>query len=294
MRQYYLADITTKDKISLQGIYAEPKMNGRRALLLEHGLSGTFYRDSKMLETFADASNKEGWGFAAFNNRGHDMLAGMRKMDGTPPYGYSFYPAGAGREVFEESVLDIDAGVDFLMKQGYSEVILMGHSTGANKACYYAATQKNPHIVGVVLAGPMSDRLSMAKTDKNILKNVSAMHNYIDEGRGDELMLGYHFFPITPKRYVSLFEPKSPEDVFDIAEPEPKLVTFSNIQLPMLVVLLGNDEAADRPMEEIKKTFDSHAKSPKYTSVIIPAALHRFNGHEQEVVDTIIHWAKTI
>lgn len=300
MRQFYLAEITTKDKLALQGLYAEPnptspRLRGaRRAILWMHGLSSVFYNEPVFSETIADAANAQGWGFVQFNSRGHDLLAGLHKVDGTPPYGYSYYQAGAGREIFTESVLDIEAGIDFLMAQGFSEIIVGGHSTGANKACYFAATQNNPHVIGSILSGPMSDRLHAITDQVKFKKDLAHMHELVDAGRGDELLVGYFFFPMTPKRFISLFEPKSTEDVFDYGDPEPKLATFSKIQLPLLVLLYGNDEGADRPMAEIKQAFDSHAKSLKYSSVIIPNALHRFNGHEQEVADTIIGWAKTI
>lgn len=294
MKQFYLAEIVTKDKLTHQGIYFEPAKKSKRAILWQHGLSSTFYGDIRMSETIAEACEKEGWGFASFHNRGHDMLAGVRKLDGTPPYGYSYYPAGAGQEVFEESVMDIEAGIDFLVKKGFSEVILVGHSTGANKACYFAATQKNPHVVGVVLSGPVSDRLHTIRDFAKFKEDLTKMHKFIDDGRGDELMFGYHFFPITPKRFLSLFAPRSTEDVFDYGEPEPKLAYFSKIRLPLLVLLSGKDECADRPMEEIQKTFDAHAKSPRYKSLIIPDALHRYNGHEKEAVAAIIGWARTV
>jgi alpha-beta hydrolase superfamily lysophospholipase len=215
-------------------------------------------------------------------------------MDGTPPYGYSYYPAGAGQEVFEESVLDIEAGIDFLVARGYSEIILVGHSTGANKVCYFAATQKNPHVAAVVLTGSISDRLHAITDYEKFEKDLAHMHELIRVGRGDELLVGYHFFPMTPKRFISLFEPRSNEDVFDYGEEEPKLKYFSQITLPLLVHLAGADEAADRPIANIQKAFDSHAKSLKYKSVIIPGALHRFNGHEQEAVAAMVDWIKTL
>jgi alpha-beta hydrolase superfamily lysophospholipase len=294
MKQFYLAEIVTKDKLKHEGIYFAPKKKGKRALLWMHGLSAAFYYGIQLYEAVADAVEKEGCGFALFNNRGHDLIAGVRKMDGTPPYGYSYYQAGAGQEAFEESVLDIEAGIDFLVEQGYSEIILVGHSTGANKVCYFAATQKNPHVVGVVLSGPMSDRLHTIQNIAKLKKDIAHMYTLIAAGKGDELLLGYHFFPITPKRFLSLFEPRSKEDVFDYGEKEPKLAYFSKIRLPLMVLLSGADEAADRPIQEIQKAFDTHAKSPIYKSVIIPGALHRFNKHEREAVAAIVEWARTI
>lgn len=290
MKQFYLAEIVTKDKLVHQGVYFEPPKKGKRAILYVHGLSSVFYNEPVMTETFADACEKEGMGFASFNTRGHDMLAGIRKRDGTAPYGYSYAPGGAAQEVFEQSVLDIEAGIDFLVARGYKEIVLVGHSTGANKVCYFAGTQKNPHVAGVVLSGPISDRLGAPKSSHNL----AHMRKLVREGRGDELVFGYHFFPLTPKRFLSLFEPGSTEDVFDYGDENPRLTYFSNISIPLLVVLSGKDEAADRPVTEIQKIYDSRAAAPKYKSVIIPGALHRYNGNEKQAVAAIVDWIKTL
>jgi alpha-beta hydrolase superfamily lysophospholipase len=140
----------------------------------------------------------------------------------------------------------------------------------------------------------MSDRLHGITDYKKFKKDLAHMHELIDAGKGNELLPGYLFFPMTPKRFISLFAPGTTEDVFDYGEQEPNLKYFSRIKLPLLVHLAGADEAADRPIQEIQKAFDTHAKSPTYKSVIIQGALHRFNGHEQEAVAAIVGWARTI
>jgi len=120
------------------------------------------------------------------------------------------------------------------------------------------------------------------------------MHRFIKEGKGDELLLGYHFFPITPKRYISLFEPGSAEDTFDYGDEKPKMTSFSKIKLPLLVILAGADEGADRPVGDIKKVFDAHITSKHYKSVIIPGALHKFHENEKDVADIINNWMKSL
>ncbi|MBI2404908.1 hypothetical protein HYV22_01870, partial [Candidatus Gottesmanbacteria bacterium] len=90
MKQFYLAEITTKDKLVHQGIFYRPTNSSGRAILWVHGLSGTFDGDIAIHEAFANVCEKEGWGYAAFHNRGRNLIAGIRKLDGTPPKGYSY------------------------------------------------------------------------------------------------------------------------------------------------------------------------------------------------------------
>ncbi len=294
MKPFLMCELTTSDGLRHQGIYAEPVVKKKKAVLWMHGLSAAFYNDYELYEVIANALNDHGFGFAIFNNRGHDLIAGIRKYDGTPPNGYTYYPGGAGSENFEECVFDINAGIDFLVEKGFTEIILVGHSTGANKVCYYAASQKNSHVIGVVLSGAMSDRLGHPESEERRNEHILDMKQKIAEGKGDELFFGYHFFPITPKRYLSLFEPGSSEDTFDYGDANSNMTAFSHIQLPTLVLLGGADEYADRPVEQIAKVFDEHATSTHYKSVIIPDALHKFHGKEPEVAVALVEFINAL
>ncbi|OGG31206.1 hypothetical protein A3A63_02530 [Candidatus Gottesmanbacteria bacterium RIFCSPLOWO2_01_FULL_46_9] len=290
MKPLYLVETITKDKLIHQGIFYKPTKSNGRAILWVHGLTGKFYGDVAIMNTFAEACDMLGFGFASFNTRGHDMVTGFHTV-GVPN---RYRTVGAGYEKFEECVYDIDAAVSFLVSQGFSEVVLVGHSTGANKVCFYAATQKNPHVIGVVLSGSLSDRLDPLVPKEKREKDLSAAKNFIKAGRGNELMFGFHFFPMTPKRYISIFEAGSTEDTFDYGDAKPKMTYFSQIQLPVMVVLPGADEYADRPIEDIKKVFDDHATSKRYHSTIIPGAVHKLHGKESEAAMAICDWVMTI
>ncbi|KKS84986.1 MAG: hypothetical protein UV59_C0012G0079 [Candidatus Gottesmanbacteria bacterium GW2011_GWA1_43_11] len=104
-------------------------------------------------------------------------------------------------------MFDIDAGISFLINQGFSEIILIGHSTGANKVCYYAGSRKDPRVSAIVLASPVSDRYDPTIKPVEMRERLTKMQQLIKNKKGDELQLGLHFFPITPKRFVSLLHP---------------------------------------------------------------------------------------
>lgn len=160
MKQFYLTEINTKDKLIHQGLFFASSQPKKTAFLWIHGLGSTFYSQVALLEAFAKTCERNGYGFAAFNNRGHDGVTGLKKVDPQNDKGYSRLSGGAGYEVFEECVYDIEAGIVFLIRHGFSKIVLAGHSTGANKLCYYAGNQNDSRVAGVVLVSPMSDRLN--------------------------------------------------------------------------------------------------------------------------------------
>src|SRR5258708_5889223 len=128
MKPFFLSEIVTKDKLVHQGLYAEPTNKGTKAILWVHGLSSTFYSNGVMLDAWTSFCDIHGMGFAAFNNRGHDLVTGLRKIDKRIAKGTTRINGGAGYENFEESVNDVDAGISFLWKQGYRNIIVVGHS----------------------------------------------------------------------------------------------------------------------------------------------------------------------
>ncbi len=290
--QFHLSEITTSDGLVHQGIFFRPKKSGKRALLWIHGLTGRFYGDVSMMETLAATCESYGFGFASFNNRGHDMITGAHKVDSSRPSGYSYAMIGAGNEVFEDSPLDIKAGVDFLVSEGYDEVVLVGISTGANKACYYGWKIRDTHVRGVALLSPISDRLSPQSHvpwyKTTFLRVLSLI------GKGGSLLVGTDFFPGTPRRFLSLITRGSAEDIFDYGEHENPLARFSQITLPLCLLFAERDEHADRPMAEIKRIFDAKTGSKFYKSVIVPGAPHGFDGKEKEIARTLCKWVQAI
>lgn len=292
MIHFQLTEIVTKDDLVHQGIFYKPAKLGKKAVLWMHGLSGNFYSNVTLMAEFRKQCEQFGFGFASFNNRGHDLISGLRKIDSEKPKGYTHAPGGAGQEIFENCVYDIDAGVDFLVKQGFKEVILVGHSTGANKICYYAGTTINSHVSGIILASPLSDRLNPEGLPPWWGLFLAKFLMII--GRGDRLITGYSFFPGTPKRFLSLFTPRSNEDTFDYGDKNPEMKSYSKIKKPLLIILSGADESMDRPAEKIKSVFDTKTTAQKYKSIIIPHASHNFNGKEKEFVKRVIDWIVSI
>lgn len=289
MKKFYLAEITTKDKLVHQGIYFEPKKKSKRAILWVHGLTDNFYGDMGMINTLVDMLGKDGWGIASFNNRGHDIITNVRKLDPKNPKGHTGLVIGSAYESFVACVYDIDAGITFLIGHGFKEVVIAGVSTGANKVCYYAGTQKDPRVAGVLLVSPLSD-VPIERKGKNYAANLKRIKQLLAQGKEGMLVEGYAELPLTPKRYVSLYEPGGADDVFDYYAHSPKLTVFSRITQPLCIMLAGSDEYSDRPVADILNVLKNHQQSANFRGIIVPNAFHSFGGKENEAVKAVINW----
>jgi pimeloyl-ACP methyl ester carboxylesterase len=291
MKPVELVEVVTKDSLIHQGIFAESAKKSTTAILWVHGLSSNFYSNLPKTNVMIALCDAWGIGFASFNNRGHDTVTGIKKIDATDKEKLIRVVGGAGNERFEECVYDIDAGISFLLQKGYRKIILVGSSTGANKVCFYAGTQHDPRVSGVVLASPVCDRLVpmrhvswLVKIFLNILQAV---------GLGTTFIPCINPYPVTPNRALSLLTHSS-EDVFDYDDSEHGLRVFGNIIKPLLVVLGEQDESLDRPAFVIKTVFDKKSHAKRYTSVILKETDHGFEGKEKEFTETVLRWIQSI
>lgn len=290
MKPFIISEIQTSDGIIHQGMYFCPKKPGKRAMLWIHGLTSNFYSSIKRIDEIVSLCDSFGIGLASFNNRGHDMLASAHRLDKKSKSGYSYITIGSGIEQFEDSIYDVEAGIEFLVTNGFTEVFLIGSSTGANKACYYSAMQKNDYVKGVILLSPLSDRL--AARVSNLKRLFLLTCKFL--GLGKLLLSSGAYFPGTVNRFLSLLTPKSSEDVFDYGDAEPRMKRFSRITQPLLVLFGGLDSLADRDITQIKAIFDAHQRSSDYTSIIIPETDHGFDGKEKDLAKRIVKWINAV
>jgi alpha-beta hydrolase superfamily lysophospholipase len=284
-------DSTAADGVILQVLGYFPTTNGDTAILWIHGFTDNCYGDRGIMDAMRPECDKRGWGFAALNTRGHDMVASIHRVDPTAPKGHTSFTGGAEYEVFADCVHDIDAGITYLTGRGFSKVLLAGISTGANKACYYMGKTSDPRVSGVILASPLSDVPSMLTELGSQYEEVITAMGKRD---GMSLVTDHGDMPMTVQRFLSMYGKGSPEDVFPYYDPARTPTSLASIRVPLLVTFGGNDEYADRPVEGILAWFAAHQTSSRYRGAVIPGGFHSYGGAEAAFVSAVVSWADSI
>lgn len=275
-----LTHLKTQDGITLDGIVIQPKRKSKTALIWLHGLSSNFASSQKRTKALTHACVKNNIAFLKFNTRGHDIaVRSVKKM------------IGAGFEKFTDCVYDIRAMIRFAKKYGYKNIILAGHSTGANKALYYIYNTRDRSVRGISLIGAISDIASDRKingfkitagririAEKLVKKNPSAL---MPPACGI----------ITASRYLSLYKVGSVEDVFPYHNPNAGWKELASIRIPISLIIGGRDEYLDIPLKKYIGIFRVHAASTKaFSSAIIKDANHSFCNREHELAHAIIQF----
>lgn len=276
----------TDDSLILQGLLYTPSRKTTKAVLHIHGMAGNFYF-FRFYNSMAQNFTNKGWGFLTVNTRGHDVASWTRIAGEKEDYRV----IGNAREKFEDCLIDIKCWVEFLEKQGYKEIVLQGHSSGAVKVAYYQAKIKNPQVKGLILISP-SDMIALAEAEKNRGEWLETARRMIKEGRGDELMPGilWDYYLISANTYLDFSLRDNPVDIFNLYDKN-KPSMLRDITVPILAIYGEKDDASILPKEESLEIINKKAANcPKFDTAIIKDAPHSFFDHEEELAKVISDW----
>lgn len=272
----------TPKKFQLNGLwFFIPK--SRQVIIFIHGLGGTMFWP----ELIYELANKK-TSVLAFNNRGHDKISTLKRLDKKGKAHKIL--VGSAHEVFTDCVDDIQGAVNFCKKQGFKKIILVGHSTGCQKAVYYLYKNKNQkQIIKVVLLCPISDYADAIKFNKKVVRQAENFaRKLLEAGKKDQL-LPPEIWPNLhdAQRFLSLFTPDSKEEIFCYATLSKIPTTLQKITIPMILVFAERDEYLDRPLLKIIKWFKEKLVDQDVIIKIIKDANHNFAKREKALINTI-------
>ncbi|HET7059842.1 MAG TPA: alpha/beta hydrolase [Candidatus Saccharimonadales bacterium] len=293
------------DKIKLPGLLYQPDSKTRKAAVWLHGMgdNGAFYNPER-INTLGEALAKNDVALLAFNNRGAHNRKGLHIADETLPEEDQHFLGGTHYELIADCVKDIDGAAEFLKDQGFSELYLMGHSTGANKICaYHVRAKKNP-FKKYVLAGP-GDDVGLFFTDLGEKRYWQALkYAAAKTDQGDPL----HTMP----KYTGMY-PFSAQSAHDILDPDgayntcpyyeasrerlgkkPLFDEYRKIDKPTLVIFGQDDEfmgelGAEGALKLLMK-HTSNAQLKQADFMTVAGADHGFHDHEQEFAEKVRDW----
>src|SRR3989344_8160069 len=183
MTPAFVVEIITPKKFVLNGLWFGPK-KPKRAIIFVHGLTASAFSMRHIVNELVD----EKTAVITFNNRGFEKVTEIKRIRGKKR---EWVRAGATYEVFTECADDIQGAISFVRRAGVKNIYLAGHSTGCQKAVYWASKYRGGRAAtGIVLLGPLSDyAIALAQNKKGKLKKaVAHARRLVRSGKPHELM----------------------------------------------------------------------------------------------------------
>lgn len=145
---------TTSDGLEIMGVHFGGSSD--LCVLEVHGQCWNII-ENKFSVILGYALQDAGVAYLYGHNRGYGHINDIKNVQTN-----EFLRFGAQYEIFEDSWKDIDARVQFAVQQGYTKIILLGHSLGASKVVSYVYEYMPSCIVAVMLCSP-ADMVWLAK-----------------------------------------------------------------------------------------------------------------------------------
>ncbi|MDD3083505.1 MAG: alpha/beta fold hydrolase [Candidatus ainarchaeum sp.] len=255
--------------------------NNKKIIIHVHGMGGDFFRFPLTWE-LAKQSKKMGYDLFLINTRGYGLISKI--------WGKKKKTLGTAHEKFEDCLIDIDSAIKNVLKLGYKEIILSGHSTGCQKITFYQSKKQNKKVKGLILLSPADD-FNLEKKRINSKKHLKIAKKMLKNGKGNEIM-PKKISNYNAKRFLSFADPKNIEaQLFNY---EGKLILFSKIKCPIIAIFGEKDYFAKQKAEECLNILKSKTNSKYFETKIIPKAEHNYKGQEKITVKKIIKFLKNL
>jgi pimeloyl-ACP methyl ester carboxylesterase len=258
-------------------------------------MAGNFY-ENRFIDRVATGVSGLGINFLTVNNRGRDYISDFfwEKDDGTTGY----KQIGGIYEIFDESLLDIEAWVAFLAARGTEHIILQGHSHGALKVTYYMHRTEDPRVTGLILLSPSDDfgrqREVMGDRFGEALEVAGRM---VGEGNGAALMPeGYFHYPVSAATYVDIYKSDSHLKIFNLAETDIDVFPeLESVRVPVLVIVGSVDEAfVGAPDEYLSAIRRRMINVSSWDGHVIEGAPHNYLHFEDPLAKRIEGWLRNL
>jgi len=288
------------DDIQLFGLLHKSEKNmdndnisNQKIILSVHGMTSNCFK--KREDIFAQVFTNNGFDYFAFNNRGANIMEYFEKVkEGKLT---ARVEGGTANERFEECYCDIKGAIQMLIKRGYKEIILQGHSYGAAKSLYtYNKFKENAeldmliHIKSVILLSivdvPRMCRTLLGEKYNDAIAEVKQM---INENRGDQLIKREYFLhAMSAKNFLFFNQIGGIMDLVPFGAENPDLTFLNNIECPLLMIWGKERDLIMQKPEKLEKIITDNVKNPKLKVKFIADTGHNYRCKEKETAEEIL------
>lgn len=272
----------TSDGLRLDGALHAPSQPASPeridAMVCLSGVGSNFY-GSTLIERICMQLAEKGVAAVRVNTRGHDGISTASTTFGAKQQGAAF-------EIVDDCRRDVSAWIEYLAKQGFQRIGLLGHSLGAIKVLYSQAHQPDERVKTVIAISPPSlsyERFQKGENASDFRRSLAAAEELEAAGNTDQLFRATFPFPlvISAKTYLDKY---GRADRYDI-------LRFANrIQCPLHFFYgseeITKDSSAFRGIiEDLERvTWPPNAR-PEIR--VIPGANHFYSGSIAPLLDAI-------
>jgi pimeloyl-ACP methyl ester carboxylesterase len=278
----------TEDGFLLEGLHIRPTGQitaPRAAIVWIHGNAARFYDYPYV--SIGRALAGAGFAVLCANTRGHDISAFLWRAAGQerrprPWESPQDMPIGGGSawDTLEEAPRDLAAWVDLASSDlATDSVVLVGHSSGAQRVILYQVERQDPRVAGVVLASP--DLVGFMPAGQ-----LAEAERMIAEGRGMEVLPAAPFAPWYRQSAQNVAgRSRVLAHMLESSNDQPATISEVNCRV---LAFYGTKEVSAQNMLQTIQARATGAAS--VDTRLIEGADHIYSGQEEQVARVIAEW----
>lgn len=289
------------DRLLLSGLmFSSTKPPQSVALFLHGNGSASVFQSVKKMNAYAKALTNKSIDFLAFDNRGAMRVRTIKQYDNDGNI-VARIKAGTAFEEIRDCVHDIDGAVSYVQSLGYTNLYLIGESTGANKICVYNVYKNKTPFKKYVLvaAGDDTGIYYSMLGEKKFWQGLNKSKIMIEKGRGTDLVPKY-IIGNEIMSYQSLFDTINPDGDYNVfpyyevlfnkcLSTKPYFRYFQSIRIPTLVMYGDKDEFAYDKVPEIISILKSFQEHEVDYDITVNAD-HGFTDYLEPITEKISMW----
>jgi dienelactone hydrolase len=282
-----LVYVRSSDDVVNGGVMFRPAANAAKPVVVVwmHGWGVNFY--SPTYVNIGRRLAERGVTTVVINTRMHDIGTIETQRFGKRVRGGTYWG------VPSDEMKDVAAWAEFVEHQGFSKIVLVGHSAGWATIRAYQAGVQNPHVVGLVVASGQV-RGGANTTSPQLVAEATKL---VAEGRDEDLLrLPNPSFPSFVSAATYLDISRAPADMLDFFGEHVANPGVNRVQCPILAFFgtLETDVGSAADLEVLKSAVERQPRHPKVTTVMIGGADHMYTGEETQVAQVIATWVGSI
>ena len=284
-----LVKTATADGLYLHG-YHVPASDKKQVVLHIHGFEGNFY-ENYFTHVLADVLQKSNIGFLVVNTRGNGKDTDFNTTDTQQ------VRIGARYELLEDAHKDISAWIEFLISEGYKNIVLQGHSLGTYKVVRYLSEGKyKDRVSKLILLAPFDQKGCLLASGRvDIESFINKAKEKILHGDGEDLITHeYDDITISYKTFVSWYDAGDYSRMFEFCTPGYDFPVLRKIKIPTKIIVGSKDEyfycTNPQHPEEAMDILLANIKNSEGT--VIPDAAHSFAPHEDVMAKEVLDFVK--
>ena len=274
------------DGILLDGILNKCVSNTDKILIQIHGMTSNCFK--KREKVIADKVSTLNIDTLCFNNRGSEIIKYCHKKNGGKIL------QGTAYENVEDSYFDILGAINYVVKLGYKNVYLQGHSLGSTKIVYVynkLLEENNPYLnyVKSIILLSLVDIPDMLKTftPKEFIELANNMEK---ENKLEELMpFECSIHPFSVKTYLKYIKYYENIDFARYSDEDYDYKKINNIKIPLFMRWGNNKELIKQNANDLVYILKNKLSNTMLDISYIDGANHSYNGKEdvlaQEIYD---------